>query len=156
MANVNLSAHCTLQASDKKTMSLHGLLPQIGRFWPMSQANAARSIMSVSNRLRHGLFATSIRGKPSGPAGQPVPLHRAGNERGGPLGAARRSMSLLAAVRRSFLCQLLLQLFQVEARALLHRRELDEGLRGLRHFLLHKHEAPELEREPVRVEERVT
>ncbi len=39
---------------------------------------------------------------------------------------------------------------EIEARALLHRRELEEGLE-LRHFLLDKHEAPELVLEPIEV-----
>ena len=39
---------------------------------------------------------------------------------------------------------LLLDGFEVEARALLHRRELDGGLGQLRHLLLDVDEAPEL------------
>ncbi len=43
---------------------------------------------------------------------------------------------------------------EVEARARLHRRELDRRLRDLRHFLLHELEAPELVKEPVVVRDR--
>src|SRR5262245_59429628 len=49
-----------------------------------------------------------------------------------------------AGVRLHGLLDLLLDGFQVEARALLHRRELDRGLSELPHLLLHQHEAPEL------------
>src|SRR5262245_59324921 len=55
---------------------------------------------------------------------------------------------------RSFLRELLLQPFEVEARALLHRRELDKGLRRLGGLLLSGDEAPELQGVPIRVEER--
>jgi hypothetical protein len=41
--------------------------------------------------------------------------------------------------------------FEVEARALLHRREVDSGLAELGHFLLHEHTAPELIHVPVDV-----
>jgi hypothetical protein len=37
----------------------------------------------------------------------------------------------------------------IEGGALLHGRELDEGLRLLSYFLLHKHKTPELECKPV-------
>src|SRR5262245_61443558 len=61
---------------------------------------------------------------------------------------------LLARSSRSFLRDLLLQRFEVEARALLYRRELDKGLRHLGDLLLHVDEAPELVGEPILVEER--
>ena len=47
------------------------------------------------------------------------------------------------------LLDLLLDRFQIEARALLHRRELDEGFGGLAHHLLHEYKSPELVGEPV-------
>src|SRR5215470_2667673 len=53
-----------------------------------------------------------------------------------------------------FLIQLLLQGLEVEARALLHRRVVDESLRVPADFLLHEHEAPELVDVPVVVGER--
>src|SRR5271165_3533488 len=37
----------------------------------------------------------------------------------------------------------------IEARAALHRREVDQGLRRLRHFLLNEYETPEFVGEPV-------
>src|SRR5207249_9033711 len=40
---------------------------------------------------------------------------------------------------------------EIEARAALHRRIIEEGLQLLGHHLLHEHEAPELELEPVEV-----
>src|SRR5262245_28693527 len=60
----------------------------------------------------------------------------------------------LSGARRGLPRKLLLERLHVEARALLHRRELDEGLRGLRDLLLHEHVAPELVDEPVLVVER--
>jgi hypothetical protein len=49
------------------------------------------------------------------------------------------------------LVNLVLHGFQVEARALLHRRELDGGLGQIRHLLLDMDEAPELVFEPLEV-----
>src|SRR5215468_182869 len=72
-------------------------------------------------------------------------------------GALARSGRLLA---RAALCRLHLPLefgfegFEVEARPLLHRRELEEGLRGLGDLLLGVDEAPELVGEPVVVSDR--
>ena len=40
---------------------------------------------------------------------------------------------------------------KVEARATLHRREIEEGLNLLAHYLLDKHEAPELVFEPIEI-----
>src|SRR5262245_45183967 len=73
-----------------------------------------------------------------------------------PLG--RRPLSgsalLLGRVGLYLLLELGLELLQVEARALLHRRVLDEGLRGLRDLLLHEGEPPEFIRVPVVERER--
>src|SRR5262245_37686419 len=65
--------------------------------------------------------------------------------------------SLLArgALRRfHLLLELGLECFEVEARALLHRRKLEERLRRLGNLLLDVGEAPELEHEPVVVRDR--
>ena len=40
---------------------------------------------------------------------------------------------------------------EIEARAPLHRRKIEEGLEFLAHYLLDKHEPPELELEPIEV-----
>src|SRR5206468_5027000 len=61
---------------------------------------------------------------------------------------------LVAGARLHLLLELFLQPLQVEARALLHGRELDEGLGVLPDLLLHEDEAPELVHEPVVVGDR--
>jgi hypothetical protein len=90
------------------------------------------------------------------PVGCPLSPRRLNHIAGGPRGAARntaRSPTLVGRSGLHLLLELLLQRFAVDARALLHRRVLEEGLRVLLHLLLHEHEAPELEREPVVVRE---
>ena len=67
-------------------------------------------------------------------------------------GASR--LLLRVPVCRDRRLDLRLDRLHVEARPLLHRRELDEGLRGLRDLLLDEDETPELVREPVVVGER--
>src|SRR3974390_3066156 len=52
--------------------------------------------------------------------------------------------SLLSGTALQFFLKLLLKGFKVEARALLHWRELEQGLCCLRNFVLHKYEPPEL------------
>src|SRR5262249_54732108 len=78
---------------------------------------------------------------------------RGGRRRGGyPPSVSQR---LLAAARRFGLRHplrhLRLHRLEVEARAPLHRRKVEEGLELLGHDLLDEHEAPELELEPVEV-----
>src|SRR5262245_57062295 len=84
---------------------------------------------------------TSGAARPSGQAGPPGR-------------AAPPTLPLPGRLGRRFLVELLLQLLEVEARALLHRWELEEGLRRLRNLLLHEDVAPELVRVPILVEER--
>ena len=68
-----------------------------------------------------------------------------------------RSFLLLAGAfaRRLRLLHLLRHLrfdgVKIEARAPLHRREIEEGLEFLAHYLLDEHEAPELVLEPIEV-----
>src|SRR6476469_3123031 len=62
--------------------------------------------------------------------------------------------TLFSCVRLDGLLDLLLDGFQVEARALLHRREFDGRLSELPDLLLRKLEAPELEGKPVVVGQR--
>ena len=57
--------------------------------------------------------------------------------------------SLLLRRRRGDLIKFLLQGFEVEARTLLERRELDESLGVSSHLLQHEDELPELEGPPV-------
>src|SRR5215813_5369257 len=68
--------------------------------------------------------------------------------------SAKADQELLGGPRGHLFLQLLLQGFEIEARALLHRRELEEGLRLPRDLVLDEHEAPELVREPVVVGQR--
>src|SRR5262245_64793400 len=58
-------------------------------------------------------------------------------------------MQLCACLPRHGLRDLLLDGVQVERSGLLNRRELDEGLAELRHFLLDEDEAPEFVLEPL-------
>ena len=62
--------------------------------------------------------------------------------------AGERASLLLRRRRGNFLIKFLLQGFEVEARTLLERRELDES-RVFSHLLLHEDESPELEGPPV-------
>src|SRR5579863_3013938 len=55
----------------------------------------------------------------------------------------------LLVLRRHLFIELLFDDLQVEAGALLHRRELECALREFSYFLLDIDKAPELEREPV-------
>src|SRR5262249_24197404 len=71
-----------------------------------------------------------------------------------PGAADNRGLSLLAPGGRSFLREFLLQRFEVEARALLHRGVIQEGLRVLGDRILDEDEAPELVGEPVIVRQR--
>src|SRR3954451_12192924 len=60
--------------------------------------------------------------------------------------AFRRRLRLL-----HLLCHFGFDSLEVEARALLHRRILKEGLERLAHYLLDKHETPELVLEPIEI-----
>src|SRR5215470_12714147 len=55
----------------------------------------------------------------------------------------------LLGLSRDFLLQFLLERFEIEARALLHRREIEEGLRCLCHLVLDEDEAPKLVGVPI-------
>src|SRR5690606_6019522 len=69
--------------------------------------------------------------------------------------ATRVGLLALAAPHHLHLpLKLFLQRCQVERRAFLHRRVLEEGLGGLADLLLHEDEAPELIGEPVVVGQR--
>ena len=63
--------------------------------------------------------------------------------------ASRSRAELLAGVRRHLFVELFLQLLQVEARTLLHRRVIEESLSRLGDFLLNEHKAPELIPPPI-------
>src|ERR1700742_398602 len=63
--------------------------------------------------------------------------------------SARPPHILLAGVRLHGLLDLFLDGFEIEARALLHRRKLNRRLGELADLLLHELEPPELENEPV-------
>src|SRR5512140_1069254 len=65
------------------------------------------------------------------------------------IGSPRMKVDLLRRLGSHLLIQLLLHRFEIEARALLHGREFEEGLRLLAHLLLKEDEAPELVAPPV-------
>src|SRR5215831_18671595 len=66
---------------------------------------------------------------------------------------ARRIVLLVTRVRLHCRLYLCLYSFQIEARAPLHRWEVDRSLGELSNPLLHEYEAPELIREPISEEE---
>src|SRR6476620_6566469 len=63
--------------------------------------------------------------------------------------SARPPHILLASVRLHRLLDLFLDGFEIEARALLHRRKLDRRLGKLADLLLHELATPELENKPI-------
>src|SRR6516225_53062 len=69
--------------------------------------------------------------------------------------AAMLVVLLLRRVGGHLLIQLLLQCCEIEASALLHRREVEEGLRFLSHLLLKEDEPPELGAPPIFREQRL-
>ncbi len=79
-------------------------------------------------------------------------LHGDGDRRGqqhGRLVGRPRGIALFARLRLHGLVNLLLDSFQVEARALLHRRKLNRSLSEFPNFLLHKNKTPEFVCKPV-------
>src|SRR5262249_43562947 len=96
---------------------------------PISQRYLASSTIPRATKGSRQLLANRSGTKPA-------------KHHGAPLGCPVQYLPLFSSLRLDCLLDLLLDGLQVEARALLHRRELDRGLGEFVHLLLHQHQAP--------------
>src|SRR6266581_6650956 len=126
--------------------------------------SAAPNTHASTIRLMEMALMTRLSGRFALPGVQAVPVHGRRVARWGPCHRPERRVTagghdwtarrevirwprarrLVAGPRLQLLLELFLQPFQVEARALLHGREFQEGLGVRPHLLLDEHEAPEL------------
>src|SRR5438874_11911271 len=105
---------------------------------------AGASLAPTDVRLKPYRVSSSRCVNPAG--GRAPPLRGARRDRGSVAGAFTGRLGLLYPLRH-----LRLHGIEVEARAALHRRVIDEALEGLAHHLLDEHEPPELVLEPIEV-----